>query len=164
MSFNVTQRYATKPLDHVSGVLGLVVDKGHDKISADYSASVAVVYARATERMIKTSGHLKLFAAFTAARPNHFQLPSWVLDWSTGWSDIGLGYPWKPRISGGKAIPISFYDDHCIALRSTCVEVASQINVHIEGCADCSTSNRAKIISLWRRMAGLIDDIDTSTH
>lgn len=162
LSFNLTRRYATKPLDHVYGILGLVANNGPEKISADYSASVAAVYAKATERVIKTSDNLKVFATFTAARLNHFQLPSWVLDWSTGGLDIGLAYPWKPRTLDGKASSVCFYDDLCLALRSNCVDVASLINVQIEDCTDCSLDGRAKIISSWRQMAGLTDEVDTS--
>jgi hypothetical protein len=145
-AFNLTQRYATKPID--------------DKISADYSKSIATVYAKATERVIKTSQRLKVFAAFTASRPNLFQLPSWAVDWSTGGLDIGIAYPWNIQNPDAKTTSACFYDDLCMSLETSCVDTVSIVSDQIDDCTDCSLHDRAKVISSWREMAGLPEEID----
>ena len=74
-SFSLTRRYATNPLDHVYGILGLVENRGPEKIEADYSSSPMRVYAKATEQIIRTSGNLKVFASHTCCAAEAVSAP-----------------------------------------------------------------------------------------
>jgi hypothetical protein len=165
LSFNLTRRYATKPVDHVYGVLGLVDNTGPDKIPADYSASVAAVYTQAVGRLIKSSLNLKFVATFNATRPNQHNLPSWVPDWSTGAFDTGIGYPWKPQTSDGNQPSVRIHDDLCLSVRSSFIDEVSIINPEMEDCTGTchGLEHRVKLLSSWRETAGLTGDINKSS-
>ncbi|KAH7327547.1 heterokaryon incompatibility protein-domain-containing protein, partial [Rhexocercosporidium sp. MPI-PUGE-AT-0058] len=78
MSSGIAKRQATDARDLVYGVLGLV--QGEIHIEADYTLSVAEVFALATVHIIQEDKNLSVLALNDLGRCSKHKLPSWVPD------------------------------------------------------------------------------------
>ncbi|ODH51488.1 hypothetical protein GX48_02356 [Paracoccidioides brasiliensis] len=80
---------ASDPRDKIFGLYGLlnIVDKG--KWRPDYHKSVEEVYAEATKTIMQQSGELRMLsAAVDCSLRNITTLPSWVPDYSMGYTNM----------------------------------------------------------------------------
>lgn len=94
--FFFRQRECKDPRDMIYGLIGLASDLTKGDLTPDYSSPVSKIYTDATTLLIQKSQSLGIFSQLYHPSKSQLEsepdrvtlnLPSWVADWSTSWSD-----------------------------------------------------------------------------
>jgi hypothetical protein len=100
----ISQKEATDPRDQIFGLLGLLDQK---ELQPNYFLTVSETYVAATRVILETEGPIELFQ--NIGEPRTIEgLPSWVPDWSSKRSILGIdrGLPnWEAYDAGGALSP-----------------------------------------------------------
>jgi hypothetical protein len=149
----ITKRKATDPRDLVYGILGLVDDD--TGIEADYTISVAEVFAQAAMHIVRQEHSLALLRFNNFGRYPKNDLPSWVPDWSSKAKFFPTEYPEKIYNMGNTRTFLAELEDG-LELRVRTVKVDT-----IKKVTEMRTNSFIHVKELiaqlveWRSMAGL---------
>ena len=155
---------ATDPRDHIYGLLSLGQNRSEEMIEADYTLSVAAVFANVAFRIIEQEKSLSILNFNELRHGNELNLPSWTPDWtckSARFSSRPYSFKLYHASKGAEPL-VKVQDDLCLSTQSVKVDTVSQIGAR----RTLSWEHPQKLLTLigeWRYIAGL-NEPDKGSH
>ncbi|KAI3337447.1 HET-domain-containing protein [Xylariaceae sp. AK1471] len=121
---------AKDPRDKVYAILGLVIDKTHHGLEADYNLSIEELYTKVALRLASRHGWAKVLQRAGSPRRHIKSVPSWVPDWSCrvlGDQVMDYGFVWDVPYEAARYDP----RDRSLSLTVGCVGNLDVKEVHL---------------------------------